>query len=105
MLHNAANIYHLQQKIMKSSKTPKRYKVAWIGGCVMYDTEKLKKTGGFSFWKQLPKNHAGEDALAQLKVMEKYGGCGILPSGAFHQELPTTIVKREINAPEYFLKK
>ena len=39
--------------------------------------------------------------LVQLRVMERFGGCGLLPSGAYHQELPTTIPNRDINAPEY----
>lgn len=31
--------------------------------------------------------------------MAKYGGCGVLPSGAYHQELPTTVIDRTHNAP------
>lgn len=41
--------------------------------------------------------------IAQLCVMEKYGGCGLLPSGAYHQELPTTIPDRSWNAPDKLL--
>lgn len=69
----------------------------------MYDAAKLKETGGFNFWEELPEDHCGEDVLAQVKLMEKYGGFGLLPSGAYHLELPTTIENREINAPEYLL--
>lgn len=54
--------------------------------------------GGFDFWEALPTNHCGEDVLAQLRVMAKYGGCGMLPSGAYHLELPTTLLDRRINA-------
>jgi GT2 family glycosyltransferase len=99
-LHNAANIYHVEQKFNASPDNPLPYKIAWIGGCVMYNTEKLKELGGFSFWKNLPSNHCGEDVLAQLRVMKKYGGCGIIPSGVYHQELETTLPDRTINAPE-----
>lgn len=99
-LHNAANIYHVQQKLKASHQNPIKYKVAWVGGCVMYDTEKLKQAGGFGFWTELPAIHCGEDVLAQLRVMKKYGGCGIIPSGAYHQELETTISDRKVNAPE-----
>jgi hypothetical protein len=35
--------------------------------------EKLKDVGGFNFWKELPQNHCGEDVLAQLRIMKKYG--------------------------------
>lgn len=100
-LHNAANLLHLQQKLKVSPENPRKYKVAWIGGCVLYDTQKLKDSGGFSFWKSLPEKHCGEDVLAQLKIMKNHGGCGILPTGVYHQELKTTVVEREINAPEY----
>jgi GT2 family glycosyltransferase len=100
-LHNAANILHIQQKYAATPVLPRKYKIAWVGGCVMYDTEKLKAAGGFDFWKSLPEKHCGEDVLAQLRVMKKSGGCAIIPSGAYHQELKTTVPDRKINAPEY----
>ena len=100
-LHNAANIFHVKEKLHCNEEEPVIYKVAWVGGCVMYDTKKLNECGGFRFWKDLPEQHCGEDVLAQLRVMKKYGGCGMLPSGAFHQEVETSIHDRKINAPEY----
>jgi glycosyltransferase involved in cell wall biosynthesis len=100
-LHNAANILHVQEKYNVVSEDPKPYKVAWVGGCVMYDTKKLLASGGFEFWKDLPQEHCGEDVLAQLRVMKKFGGCGVLPSGAYHQEVATSIPDRKINAPEF----
>jgi GT2 family glycosyltransferase len=99
-LHNAANLYHVQQKLNLTPDTLRTYRVAWVAGCVLYDTAKLRSVGGFEFWRELPPNHCGEDVLAQLRVMSQYGGCGIIPSGAYHQELPTTIVDREIDAPQ-----
>ncbi len=100
-LHNAANIYHIQQKYEANPDDPVPYKVAWVGGCVLYDSQKLREVGGFEFWKDLPENHCGEDVLAQLRVMSKYGGCGIIPSGVYHQEIETTVPDRTVNAPEY----
>ncbi|MEW5895806.1 MAG: glycosyltransferase [Candidatus Omnitrophota bacterium] len=100
-LHNAANIYHVQQELKLSPENQKKYKVAWVGGCVLYDSEKLKKAGGYSFWQDLPPNHCGEDVLAQLRVMKKFGGCGIIPSGVYHLEIPTMVTDRRINAPEF----
>ncbi len=100
-LHNAANILHVQEKYECTPDHPKVYKVAWVGGCVMYDTGKLSESGGFGFWKDLPTQHCGEDVLAQLRVMKRFGGCGILPSGAYHQEVETSINDRKINAPEF----
>ncbi|MFZ5509426.1 MAG: hypothetical protein ACOZCP_05155 [Pseudomonadota bacterium] len=41
----------------------------------------------------------GEDVLVQCRVMARYGGCGLIPSGAYHQELPTTVAERRIDAP------
>ncbi|PRY12286.1 glycosyl transferase family 2 [Pontibacter ummariensis] len=100
-LHNAANLLHVQQKYGITADDPRTYKIAWGGGCVLYDTLKLRDIGGFDFWQALPTKHCGEDVLAQLRVMKRYGGCGLLPSGAYHQELKTTVPDRKINAPEY----
>src|SRR5215210_1516064 len=100
-IHNAANIFHVSQNLNATPDNPIPYKIAWVGGCVMYYTEKLREVGGFSFWKDLPEQHCGEDVLAQLRVMKKYGGCGIIPSGVYHQELETTVPDRKVNAPEF----
>lgn len=99
-LHNAANLFHVQKHLQAHPDHPLAYKIAWVGGCVMYDRQKLMDVGGFNFWKNLPETHCGEDVLAQLRVMKKDGGCGILPSGVYHQELETTVPDRTINAPE-----
>lgn len=88
-LHNAANLWHVQQELPYTPSKPGRYRVAWVGGCVMYDVAKLRECGGFDFWRDLPHAHAGEDVLAQLHVMERYGGCGVIPSGVYHQERAT----------------
>ncbi|WNZ27358.1 glycosyltransferase family 2 protein [Leptolyngbya sp. NK1-12] len=99
-LHNAANLYHVQQQLGLTPTTARKYRVAWVAGCVLYDTAKLRSIGGFEFWRELPTNHCGEDVLAQLRVMAKYGGCGLIPSGVYHQELPTTIPDRSVDAPQ-----
>lgn len=100
-LHNAANLYHVQQKLGLTPQQQRKYHVAWVGGCVMYDTAKLRNVGGYLFWQQLPKEHCGEDVLVQRRLMALYGGCGIIPSGVYHQELPTTIVNRDVPADKY----
>lgn len=99
-LHSAANLLHLQQKASLTPAQAAPYKVAWVGGCVMFDTGKLRDCGGFDFWPELPPQHSGEDVLAQLRVMARYGGCAIFPSGAYHLELPTTLREREVDAPQ-----
>jgi glycosyltransferase involved in cell wall biosynthesis len=98
-LHSAANLWHVQQRLDISREEARLYKVAWVGGCVMYDVQKLRSVGGFGFWTQLPETHVGEDVLAQLHVMARYGGAALIPSGAYHQELPTTLPEREVDAP------
>ena len=98
-LHNAANIHHVAQRLGIDRANSRKYKVAWVGGCVMYDAAALRAVGGFDFWPQLPPEHAGEDVLAQLRVMARFGGCGLIPSGAYHQELPTTVTDRRFDAP------
>ncbi len=99
-LHSAANAWHVQERLGATDAAPVVYKVAWVGGCVLYDVAKLRDVGGFSFWRELPEQHCGEDVLAQLRVMERHGGCGVLPSGAYHQQLPTTVEDRSCDAPQ-----
>lgn len=99
-LHNAANLVHLAAE----HSTPERgwipYRIAWIGACVLYRRAALVQCGGFGFWRELPAAHAGEDVVAQWRVMERHGGAGLLPSGAVHLEAPTTIPIREVDAPD-----
>jgi GT2 family glycosyltransferase len=102
-LHSAANLFHVQARMALEPGATRLYRVAWIGGCVLFDTAKLRAAGGFDFWRELPAGHCGEDVLAQLRVMERYGGCGIIPSGAYHMELPTTITTRQVDAPKALL--
>jgi GT2 family glycosyltransferase len=98
-LHNAANLFHVQQRLSVRRDECRVYRVAWVGGAVLFDRERLIEAGGFAFWRDLPLEHAGEDVLAQLRVMSRFGGCGIFPSGVYHQELPTTVPHREADAP------
>jgi hypothetical protein len=98
-LHSAANLFHVQTRLATGDGVDRRYKVAWVGGCVMFDTELLRAAGGFDFWRELPSQHCGEDVLAQQRVMARYGGCAILPSGAYHMELPTMVTTRAVDAP------
>lgn len=98
-LHSAANLFHVERRLGLQKNEARLYRVAWIGGCVLFDTEKLRAVGGFDFWPALPCEHCGEDVLAQLRVMERFGGCGMIPSGAYHLELPTTVPQREVDAP------
>jgi glycosyltransferase involved in cell wall biosynthesis len=102
-LHSAANLFHVQSQLALEPGATRLYRVAWIGGCVLFDTAKLRAAGGFDFWRELPAAHCGEDVLAQLRVMQRDGGCGIIPSGAYHMELPTTITTRQVDAPQALL--
>lgn len=97
-LHSAANLYHVQRRLGATPEAPLRYKLAWASACVLYDAGKLREAGGFSFWRRLPAEHCGEDVVPQLELMRAHGGCGIMPSGAYHLELPTTITRREVGA-------
>ena len=40
-LHNAANLQHLRERL--GGRPDRLYRVAWVGGCVLYDTEKLRE--------------------------------------------------------------
>jgi GT2 family glycosyltransferase len=101
-LHSAANLFHVQARLgadADDGAATRIYKIAWVGGCVLFDTACLRAAGGYDFWTDLPAQHCGEDVLAQQRVMARYGGCAILPSGAYHMELPTTVTARAIDAP------
>jgi glycosyltransferase involved in cell wall biosynthesis len=101
-LHNAANPLHLSWRYGREGIV--RYKVAWVGACVLYDREKLLAAGGYSWWSELPPEHCGEDVLAELLVMRRYGGCGILPSGVYHLDLPTNVPDRRANTNDLICK-
>ena len=94
-LHRAANLYHVAKKLDLSMGEFLRYKVAWVGSCVLYDREKLLEVGGFSFWKELPRYHKAEDLVVQNLLMRRFGGCGVVPSGTYHAEVETTTFSPE----------
>lgn len=102
-LHSAANLFHVQSRLgldtANGASQTRTYKIAWVGGCVLFDTACLRAAGGYDFWADLPAQHCGEDVLAQQRVMARYGGCAILPSGAYHMELQSTVTARAIDAP------
>jgi GT2 family glycosyltransferase len=89
-LHRAANIYHAARRLAPGERI--RYKVAWLASCILYDREKLLEVGGFAFWRRLPRYHSGEEVLVQNLLMRRWGGCGILPSGAYYSQEPTTVL-------------
>lgn len=99
-LHNAANPTHLAAQLDVEPGGWVPYHVAWVGACVLYDRGALETVGGFGFWPELPPEHSGEDVVAQWRVMERFGGVGILPSGAVHLESPTTVTDRRVDAPD-----
>ena len=99
-LNAAANPHHLERALGLRPGEWRAYKIAWIGGCVLFDRQALVDSGGFDFWSSLPSEHAGEDVGAQWRVMARYGGAGILPSGAVHLESPTTVPNREVEVTE-----
>ncbi|MCC3278630.1 glycosyltransferase [Arthrobacter sp. zg-Y40] len=102
-LHNAANLAHVASRLGLPAGEWQLYKVAWVGACVLYNRTALLDCGGFGFWDQLPPGHAGEDVAAQWRVMERYGGAGLVPSGAVHLESPTTVTDRTADAAEILL--
>ncbi|MCH6471694.1 glycosyltransferase family 2 protein [Sinomonas terrae] len=103
-LHNAANPAHLAARALADGRLRPggwlAYRIAWVGGCALFRRDVLVECGGFEFWRDLPSSHAGEDVVAQWRVMERYGGAGILPSHAVHLESPTTVPDREAEATE-----
>ncbi|WP_291041217.1 glycosyltransferase family 2 protein [Herbiconiux sp.] len=96
-LHNAANLAHIARRTALPPEGWAAYKIAWVGGCVLFRRDALVASGGFVFDRELPEGHSGEDVAAQWRVMERFGGAGILPSGAVHLESPTTVPDRSVD--------
>jgi GT2 family glycosyltransferase len=96
-LHNAANLTHLAAELDLAPGEWLAYRVAWVGGCVLFRRSALVDAGGFRFGPDLEPTHSGEDVAAQWRVMERFGGAGILPSGAVHLEAPTTLPDRSVD--------
>ncbi|MGK5671455.1 glycosyltransferase [Micromonospora sp. URMC 106] len=102
-IHPAANLLHVTRQLDLPPGAWRAYKVSWIGGCVLYDRAKLVDSGGFDFWRRVQEKHQGEDVAAQLAVLARHGGAGVLPSGAYHLESPTTVTDRDVEAWEVVL--
>jgi GT2 family glycosyltransferase len=96
-LHNAANLTHLAAELDLAPGEWRAYRVAWVGGCVLFRRSALVESGGFTFQPRLEPTHSGEDVAAQWRVMERFGGAGLLPSGAVHLEAPTTMPTRTVD--------
>jgi hypothetical protein len=95
-VHSAANLLHITERLGLQPGEWRAYKIAWIGACVLYDRAKLLAVGGYDFWPAVPARHAGEDVVVQLRMQAAYGGAGIVPSGAYHLESPTTVPDRDV---------
>ncbi len=89
-LHRAANLYHASLRLPPGEL--RLYKVAWVASCILYDRRKLCGAGGFSFWPRLPRYHSGEEVLVQNLLMRTSGGCGMMPSGTWYSEIPSTVL-------------
>lgn len=95
-VHAAANLLHVTQRLRLAPGEWRAYKLAWLGACVLYERAKLVTVGGYDFWPHVPPAHSGEDVAVQLRLLAEYGGAGIVPSGAFHLESPTTVPHRPV---------
>lgn len=94
-VHAAANLMHIQQRLDLRPGEWRAYRLSWLGACVLFDRAKLRAVGGYDFWPEVPVEHSGEDVLVELRMLDRYGGAGILPSGAYHLETPTTVESRD----------
>ena len=48
-LHNAANLWHIQQAQSIIPEAPRGYTVAWAVGCILFDRAKLLDVGALAF--------------------------------------------------------
>ena len=89
-LHRVANLWHVARSLPPGAS--RRYKVAWVASCVLYDRAKLEAVGGFAFWPRLPRYHSGEEVLVQNLLLRRWGGCGIVPSGTYYSQVASTVL-------------
>ena len=98
-LHNAANPTHLAaHHPPEPGAGYTAYRIAWSAGCFLARRQAVLDAGGWAFWTELPAGHAGEDVVLQLRLQERGGAVGVLPTGAYHLELPTTVTDRRADA-------
>ena len=65
-LHNAANLYHVQQRLGVTAEKQRTYRIAWVGGCVLYDLAKLREAGG---------SHSGLTSPQLTRVKMSWRSC------------------------------
>ena len=92
-LHRAANILHASRKLAPGEE--RLYKVSWVASCILYDRAKMESVGGFGFWRDLPRYHSGEEVLVQIRMMARWGGCAVMPSGTYYTEVPSTVLNEK----------
>ena len=81
-LHQADYLDSVRRRLPAGES--RRYKVAWVGSCVMYDRARLLEVGGFSFWPRLAPDAGAPEMLVQNLLLRRWGGCAILPSGTYY---------------------
>jgi len=83
-VHRGANLQHLRERLPRTRD--RLYHVADIQGCILYDAEKLRSVGGFRTATQhahplsVPQSTV---SAAQLRLLGRFGGAGLFPSGAY----------------------
>ena len=100
-LHDEVNLCHVQSCRCQATPRTCACRAAPIDGCVLFDTARLRAAGGIDVSARLPSEHPGAHARAgagievagiamavataeaQRRVMREYGGCGLMPSGAY----------------------
>jgi hypothetical protein len=83
-VHRGANLQHLRERLPRTRD--RLYRVADIGGCVLYDTARLRSVGGFrplGDHGRHPSMPLSTTSAAQLRLLDRYGGAGLFPSGAY----------------------
>ena len=102
-IHSAANLLHVTEKLRLPPGAWRAYKVSWIGGCVLYDRAKLVDSGGFDFWRRVPSGTRARTSPRSSPCWRATAAPGVLPSGAYHLESPTTVTERDVEAWEVVL--
>lgn len=92
-------MYHVQRALGATPDAPLLYRVAWIGGCVMYDTAALRRESGFASGASSPTSTAARTcsrSCASWRAPAAVAYCRPAPAAAAIPGLALAVVRHGV---------